>query len=136
MRRKVPKVKAQQSVAIPQRLVQFLKYANELIFSGDEAAITPSDDLIQIVEFRGYLLAYGGLKEEGGSQFEFGYFTEPKQTDKKWEFELSREQIAEIAKNRLTHLTLWACTSPDCGCKFQRADDTCFECDYEETPTP
>jgi len=117
-------------------MVEFFRYTNELIVEQDEAATISSDDLIQIEEVRGYLLAYGGLIEEGGSRFSFVYFSEPKQTSKKWEFELTREQIAEIADGRLTELTLWACSSPNCGCKFQSADDTCFYCDYEETPTP
>ena len=133
MRRAVPKPKIRKTFTIPPRLLQFLKYANELIVEEDEAATIESDDLIQIEEVRGYLLAYGGLKEEGGSQFAFSYFVEPKQTDKKWEFELSREQIADIAAGRLTELTLWACSSPDCGCAFQTPDETCFYCDYEET---
>jgi hypothetical protein len=134
MRREVPKPKVQETVKLPQRLVEFLKYAHDLIVEEDDAATISSDDLIQIEEVRGYLLAYGGLKEEGGSQFAFCYFVQPKQTRKKWEFELSRMQIADIAEGRLTELTLWACRSPDCGCKFQTPDETCFYCDYEETP--
>jgi len=134
MRLEVPKPKVQETVTLPERLVEFMKYANELIVQEDEAATISSDDLIQLEEARGYLLAYGGLKEDDGSQFAFCYFAAPKQTRKKWQFELSREQIVDIAKGRLTELTMWACSSPDCGCKFQTPDDTCFYCDYEETP--
>jgi len=134
MRRKVPKPKVQQTVEIPLRLVEFLRYANEMIVEDDESATISSDDLIQIEEVRGYLLAYGGLIEEGGSRFSFTYFAEPKQTRKKWEFELTIEQIAMIAAGQITELTLWACSAPDCGCKFQTRNDSCFYCDYEEIP--
>ncbi len=134
MRRRIPKPKSQETIEIPSRLVEFLRYANKLIVEQDEAATTSSDDLIQTEEVRGYLLAYGGLIEEGGSRFSFVYFSEPKQTRKKWQVELTREQIAAIAAGRLTELTLWACGSLDCGCKFQSSGDTCFYCDYEETP--
>jgi len=133
MRREVPKPKIQKSFTIPPRLLAFLKYANDLIIEEDEAATISSDDLIQIEEVRGYNLAYGGLKEEGGSRFAFTYFLEPKQIRKKWEFALDRVQIAQIAEGRCTELTLWACSSPDCGCAFQTPDEICFYCDYEET---
>jgi hypothetical protein len=134
MRREAPKPKLQETITIPPRLFQFLRYANHLIVGEDDAATTQSDDLIQAEEIRGWLLAYGGLIEEGGSRFSFVYFSEPKQTDKKWELELTKEQIAEIAAGRLTELTLWACSAPNCGCKFQSPDGTCFDCDYEEIP--
>lgn len=135
MRREVPKQKQQETVKIPPRLFKFLRYANHLIVNEYDAATTQSDDLIQTEEFRGWLVGYGGLIEEGGSRFSFTYFSEPKQTDKKWELELTKEQIAGIASGRLTELTLWACTTPNCGCKFQKPEDTCFYCDYEDTPT-
>jgi hypothetical protein len=134
MRRQAPKPKLQETVKIPPRLFKFLRYAHQLIVREDDVATTQSDDLIQAEEFLGWLLAYGGLIEEGGSRFSFTYFSEPKQTRKSWEFELTKEQIVEIAAGRLTELTLWACSSPDCGCKFQKPDDTCFYCDYEEIP--
>ena len=134
MRRKAPKPKLQETVSIPPRLSKFLKYANHLIVSKDDAATTQSDDLIQAEEIRGWLLAYGGLTEEGGSQFSFTYFSEPKQTDKTWELEVTKEQIAEIAAGRLNELALWACSAPNCGCKFHKPDETCFHCDYEDIP--
>jgi hypothetical protein len=134
MRRQAPKPKLQETVKIPPRLSKFLSYANRLVVREDDAATTQSDDLIQDEEFLGWLVGYGGLIEEGGSRFSFVYFSEPKQTDKKWEFELTKEQIAEIAAGRLTELTLWACSAPSCGYKFQSPDDTCFDCDYEEIP--
>src|SRR5581483_2430468 len=126
MRRKVPKPKLQQTIGIPPRLLDFLRYANELIIEADDAATVSSDDLIQLEEFRGYLLAYGGFIEEGDSRFSFTYFSEPKQTRNKLEFELTTDQIAEIAAGRLAELTLWGCSSPDCGRKFQSPDASVF----------
>ena len=135
MRRQVPKPKLQESVKIPPRLVEFLRYANELIVEQDEAATVSSDDLIQVEESIGWLLASGGLIEDGGSRFSFTFFAEPKQTRKLWELELTQDQIAEIAAGRLIELTLWACRASDCGCKFHSPDGDCFYCDWEDIPS-
>jgi hypothetical protein len=129
-----PKPKIQEAVTVPPRLVEFLRYSNNLIIEEDEAATMSSDDLIQVEESVGWLLASGGLIEDGGSRFSFTYFAEPKQTRKLWELELTKEQIAEIAAGRLTELTLWACRAPDCGCKFHSPDGSCFYCDWEDAP--
>jgi hypothetical protein len=135
MRRKSPKPKLQETVKIPARLGEFLRYANELIVEEDEAATIPSDDLIQIEESIGWLLASGGLNEEGGSQFSFTFFSEPKQTRKTWELKLNKEQIADIAAGRIEELTFWTCRMSDCGCKFMAPDGDCFYCDWEDIPS-
>ena len=136
MRRKVPKPKQRETIKIPPRLLEFLRYAHELIVAEDKAATISSDDLIQIEEPANWLSAYGGLTEEGGSRFSFTYFSEPKQTRKLWELELTKDQITEIAGGQLTELTLWACRAPDCGCKFHSQNGDCFDCDWEEIPAP
>jgi hypothetical protein len=142
MRRRVPKLKVQQQVSVPKRLVELMRYAHRLIVDEDDSAATPSDDLIQITDDwvndpgrPGGFSGYGGLIEEGSSQFAFVYFADGMQKRRKWELELSRDQIANIASGNMGELTLWACVSPNCGCKFHSADGLCFDCDYEKDTT-
>jgi hypothetical protein len=134
MRHQVLKPKLQETTKIPARLIEFLRFANELIVEGDEATTSPSDDLIQVEELTGWLLASGGLVDDVGSKFRFTYFAQPKQTRKFWELELTKEQIGQIATGQLTELTLWACKSIECGCKFNSPKGNCFYCDWEDVP--
>lgn len=141
MRRQVPKQKIQQQVQVPKRLVELMRYAHRLIIDEDDSATISSDDLIQITDDwvkdpgrPGGFSGYGGLIEEGGSQFAFTYFADGTQKRREWELEFSREQVADIASGKIVELGLWACASPNCGCKFQSPDGTCFDCDYEEIP--
>ena len=126
MRREVPKKKVRQQVELPPYLVQFFTEVHQLILAGDEAAMTSSDDLIQADR------ACGGLIRDGGSDYQFVYFPDKRGVRNKWEFTLSSRAIREIAGGNRAALTLWACPSPKCGCKFSDPKETCFYCDYEE----
>ena len=126
MRREVPKKKVRQQVELPPYLVQFFAEVHQLVLAGDEAATTSSDDLIQADR------AYGGLMRDGGADYQFVYFPDKRGVRNKWEFTLSSRAIRDIASGKRTALTLWACASPECGCKFSDPKETCFYCDYEE----
>jgi len=126
MRREVPKKKIRQRVELPPYLVQFFTEVHQLILAGDEAATMSSDDLIQADR------ACGGLIKDGGSDYQFVYFPDKRGVENKWEFSVSSKTIREIAGGKRTALTLWACPSPKCGCKFSDPGETCFHCDYED----
>ena len=65
MRTENRKAKAMATVPIPDRLRAFLSEVRDLIGRGDEAAILPSDDLLQSDD------AYGGLTNDGDYSFVF-----------------------------------------------------------------
>jgi hypothetical protein len=89
-----------------------------------------TDDWVNDPGTPGGFSGYGGLIEEGSSQF-----ADVMQKRRKSELELSRDQIANIASGNMGELTLWAGVSPNCGCKFHSADGLCFDCDYEKDTT-
>jgi hypothetical protein len=123
MRTKNVKPKIAEEVAIPERLVAFLREVHELIEQDDDAATIESDDLLQ-TEF-----AYGGLLEEDGDEFGFTYFSD-EGARAKWEFELSASDIAAIAQGDRDTLRLWRCRTPGCRNRFGSPDEACFDCDY------
>ena len=125
MRREEIQPKSKQSVVLPSDLVEFLGYVRKMIEAKDELATIESDDLLQCER------AYGGLIEEGGTQYGFTYFPE-EETRYKWELELDITEITNIADGSKTDLVLWGCHNPNCRCMFSDPDDTCFYCDYAD----
>ena len=109
------------TVPIPDRLRAFLSEVRDLIGRGDEAAILPSDDLLQSDD------AYGGLTNDGDYSFVFfpgaGVRT-------KWEIRLRRDEISAIADGQMVALQLWRCHEESCGSMFASSTDLCFDCDY------
>ena len=123
MRIKKVNEKKLEKVEIPSRLRKFFGWVSEALALKEECTQIPSDDLIQDD------YTYGGLIHEGGKEYSFTYF--PTEGNKNiWEFQLSAEQIGQIAEGKLTTLDLWACTQEDCQSKFQNSSDTCFYHDY------
>ncbi len=120
-----PKPKDRQKVPLPEDLVAFLGEVRTMIERGDEETTIQSDDLLQCER------AYGGVTEEGGDYFSFTYFPDDSKRNK-WHFTLHRSDIEMIADEALTEISLWACQTPGCGCKFHSKDETCFYCDYED----
>ena len=121
MRTENRKAKAMATVPIPDRLRAFLSEVRDLIGRGDEAAILPSDDLLQSDD------AYGGLTNDGDYSFVFfpgaGVRT-------KWEIRLRRDEISAIADGQMVALQLWRCHEESCGSMFASSTDLCFDCDY------
>lgn len=123
MRYKHIKPKVAKQVAMPDDLKTFFRYANSLIEAGDNAAISSSDDLIQGPH------AYGGLVEDGGDQYAFTYFTSS-HTHPCWQIDATASEVKEIADGSIISLSLWGCTSANCGNLFPSPEDVCFYCDY------
>ena len=125
-----PRVKALTRVPVPDRFRMFISKVHELIESGDEAALIPSDDLLQSDD------VYGGLTDEGHYAFVF-FPSSGGRT--KWEITLTREDISAIATGQVVVLDLWRCHEESCGCMFSSRTGLCFHCDYvgdspERTP--
>jgi len=123
MRYKRIKLKVAKQIAIPDDLKTFFRYANSLIEAGDNAAVGSSDDLIQGPR------AYGGLVEDGGDQYAFTYFPSP-HTRPCWRIDATASEVKEMADGSITSLSLWGCTSADCGSLFPSPEDVCMYCDY------
>jgi hypothetical protein len=111
---------------IPADLAEAMREFNILIEEGDLAATTPADDLLQ------WKNVCGGLLEEGGKEFAFGYFPYPRDDAGKviWWLRLTADQITAIANAKLKQLNLWRC-DPDCRCRFSLSDiGSCEICDH------
>ena len=117
--------KNREIVVLPDELVSFLKDVNQLILSGDESAITASDDLMQC-EY-----ACGGLDEEGGNSYSFTYFPEAG-VRHTWYLNLSGSDIQMIASDEKDTIVMWACSDPFCHSKSMNQNEKCFYCDYVE----
>jgi hypothetical protein len=128
MRREVPKPKIRSSEIIPADLVEFLRDVDRQIADGEQSAFIESDDLLQCE------CAYGGLVEEGGTDYGFTYFPDIEGTRNTWELILSRDMIRRIGHGSQSQLELWACPDPSCRCRFADPAETCFYCDYEDVP--
>jgi len=128
VRRLDAKEKDRRKVPIPAELRESLREAHELIQRAkhDPDIQLGCDDGIQIgavcggkfgKKLRPFVLTYfpGGDGERG-----------------RWYLTLHRTEIEDIGDGRMTEITMYCCTGPDCRCKFREADDHCFYCDYTE----
>ena len=123
MRTARPREKEPVSVLIPDRLREFLREVDELIEAGDEAAVLPSDDLLQCAH------TCGGLDEDDGSYY-FTYFPGGHRTT--WRLRLTRYDIWAAARGLKKTLFLWSCTDEACQSLTYIHDALCFYCDYED----
>lgn len=119
------KPKLQVAEEIPRELREFLIQVRELILEGSEEATVESDDLIQCER------AYGGLIEEGGSEYGFTYFPGGG-VEHSWEMTLSVSQIHRITAGSIQSLDFWKCESESCSSRFASSCESCFDCDYME----
>jgi len=90
--------KSTERVTVPQDLRDFLLEVHQRIEDGDEAATTPSDDLLQCE------WAYGGLVP-GGDRYSFVYFPE-RGTSVRWEFTLLPSEIDELGGGAAAEITV------------------------------
>lgn len=128
MRIERPQQKLVRTVAIPEQLRSILREVAGRIAARDEEAMVPSDDLMQADA------VYGGLLEEGGSEYAFTFFPGPG-TSPKWELILTVADMEAIAMGRKNELQLWGCASDGCHSLFADPGTTCSYCDYvDESP--
>ena len=106
---------------IPQRLHEFLCYANQLIQTGADKALKESDDRIQMK------CAYGGFCEEGGNVYSFRYFPGADIVTT-WDLRLQKDEIFAITKGRVTTIDFWKCDSDRCQNRFMSEEASCLYC--------
>jgi hypothetical protein len=127
-RRLQPRPKERRKVPIPAELRDALREVVELIRQArrDPDVVLDYDDAIQIGA------VCGGRIGRQPRPYVLTYFPEGDRQRGRWCLTLHRTEIEDIAEGRMTELTLFCCTSPDCRCKFREETGTCFFCDYED----
>jgi hypothetical protein len=65
-----------------------------------------------------------GLPDEDLTSFQFTYHL----GKSVWEFELSREALAQVASGAVTHLSFYICANPVCGYRSSREWERCPRC--------
>lgn len=125
MRRLRPKPKERRKVPIPGDLVESMREIVDILQEADRdrEVDLDYDDAIQTES------VCGGRYNKKQGRFRFTYYCKPN----RWELDLYRIQIEDIANGHHADLLLYCCTVNGCGNKFSLADKTC-ECDYEEDP--
>jgi len=123
MKRLRPKPKERRKVPIPSDLVESMREIVEILQEAERDREVDLDygDAIQTES------VCGGRYNKKQGRFRFTYYCKPS----RWELDLYRIQIDDIAIGHQTELILYCCAS--CGNKFSAADKTC-DCDYEEDP--
>ena len=123
-----PKPMQRRKVPIPAELRDSLREVFELIQQAkhDPDIVLDYDDAIQVGA------VCGGRCGKERRPYVLTYFPEGEGRRGHWYLTLHGTEIEDIGDGRMTELTLFCCTSPDCRCKFREDNETCFFCDYEE----
>lgn len=69
-----------------------------------------------------------GFPYENLAEFEFKYDPYFRNGFTEWEFELSREELAQIARGTVKDLALYGCANPVCGYMSSRQQEQCPRC--------
>jgi hypothetical protein len=64
--------------------------------------------------------------------FQFTYYPEGDKKRGRWFLILHETEIEDIGDGRMTEITMYCCTGPDCRTKSREDCDPCFYCDYED----
>jgi hypothetical protein len=128
VRRLEPKEKDRRKVPIPPELRESLAEVYELIQQAKHDPDIPLgyDDAIQVGA------VCGGKFGKKPRPFVLTYFPDGDGKRGRWYLRLHRTDIEDIGDGRMTEITMYCCTGPDCRRKFREADDHCFYCDYTE----
>jgi hypothetical protein len=129
MLRLQPKPKVRHRVKLPSDLIDAMREVQRVI---DEARRDPHvcidyGDAIQVGPLCG-----GRSQKRRPSRFEFLY-RPPGEHDARWHLKFFDFDIEDIAGGHVNEMTLYCCTSPNCGFKANTADDHCG-CDYVRDP--
>ena len=131
---------APQQVSIPVELREFIEIIQILAegiengtykgLEGPEASVYWDD--ITWSRYSGIFARQGliAFPDEQRANFDVEY--EPRfGTGPLWEFELSREVMAQIASGAVTHLALYACADPLCGYMSSSEQSRCPRCIFK-----
>ena len=130
VRRLQPKPKDRRKVPIPAELRESLHEVFELIqrAKSDPDIVLDYDDATQVGA------VCGGRCGKKPRPYILTYYPEGDRERGQWLLTLHRTEMEDIGDGCMTEITLYCCTSPDCGCKFREPDDHCFYCDYANDP--
>lgn len=128
MARFSPKPKERRKVAIPADLRDSLREVFELIQQAkhDPDIELDYDDAIQVGS------VCGGRYGKKPRRYVLTYYPEGEGKRSRWYLTLHRTEIEDIGDGRMTEISMYCCTSPDCHCKFREEKESCFNCDYED----
>lgn len=112
------------SLQIPDELVEFLHEVHYRIDSHEETVTKPSDDLIQAPNIAPVI---GGLSDLRAHRFSFRY-TSSSDPCTRWHLYLFDNEIEDIAKRRVSSLSLWKCSNPTCHHLFTYKADVYCNC--------
>jgi hypothetical protein len=126
-RRFLPKPKERRKVPIPAELRDSLREVFELILQAkhDPDIVLDYDDAIQVGA------VCGGRYGKKPRPYVLTYYPEGEGKRGRWYLTLHRTEIEDIGDGRMTEITMFCCTFPDCHCKFREEKESCFFCDYE-----
>lgn len=128
------KDKKLEEMVLPQDLVAWFGLVYKGILRKDESTQIESNDCIQYGEDN---FAFGGLIDKKRKLFMFTYFPVGSLQNKgKWTFELTEDQIRNIAQGKLKSLRLWACQQDGCQMKSDKQSHICFYHDYIDDGKP
>jgi hypothetical protein len=113
-------------VEMTDRLLKEVLYINHLIVKKDKSAIEECDDCIQDEHL------CGGLWDKKSQLYGFTFYPDSN-TDVFWRFEVTKKQIAEIAKGKINYMDLWKCNNPACGNYHAHEKDQCSFCNPIDT---
>ena len=127
-RRFLPKPKERRKVPIPAELRDSLLEVFELIQQAkhDPDIVLDYDDAIQVGA------VCGGRYGKKPRPYVLTYFPEGEGKRGRWYLTLHRTEIEDIRDGRMTEITMFCCSSPECHCKFREEKENCFFCDYED----
>ena len=128
MRRKDVKPKDRRKVPIPDELRESLREVHEFLREtkrGDDSPID-FDDAIQIGR------VCGGQVGTDARPYVFAFYPSDDKRRGMWYLTLDSTEIEDIGDGRMTEITMFCCTSPDCRTKFREPDEDCFYCDLED----
>lgn len=128
VRRFLPKPKERRKVPIPPELRDSLREVFELIQQArkDADIVLDYDDAIQVGA------VCGGRYGKKTRPYVLTFYAEGQSDRGRWYLTLHRLEIEDIGDGRMSEITMFCCTSPDCRCKFREEDESCFFCDYED----
>jgi hypothetical protein len=112
------------TVPIPVEVADFMEEVWSRIEWHDETVEQVSDDLIQAPNIAPII---GGIENLESKWFRFDY-TACESPETRWHLYLFDNEIEDIAKRRVTSLTLWKCTKSSCRHLFTYKSDVYCEC--------
>jgi len=125
-----------KAVPIPQYLLDFLQEIHYLANGLDKGTYKLREPYYEVCSGditwsrRSGIFCRGivGFTNEERSEFDFSY---SHTGDAVWEFELSRQTLAEIDAGTVTELMLYGCENPVCGYKSSAEYERCPRCHLE-----